>query len=213
MGFSFGNRKRKLRRKKPLSKTAVLLIGLLFLAAGAWFTYSSYTFARTAIATTGTVTDVEVSRSTSSSGSLTRYYMPTISFLDEQGIAQSAQVRPGRTSYNFPVGTEKRIRYNPNDPSHIKFDSWFALWGFGSIFLFISFGIFASLAFLSPQNKKLGVLQDEPGASTKGTDQAVAFLRTMGRHAEADEVLQQMQSADNDARPEVKKTVLRSPKN
>ncbi|MBL4806148.1 MAG: DUF3592 domain-containing protein [Rhodobacteraceae bacterium] len=179
----------------------VLLVGLLFITSGASITYFSHQFTRIAIATTGVITNVDVSRSSNGSGSTSYTYMPTISFVDEQGIAQSARTPTSSHKYNLPIGTEMDIRYNPYDPSRIKLDKWFDLWGFGALFLAIGFGIFAYVVFAAQQKKKYDDSPRKPNAPIENPEQVIAFLRKMGRDAEADEVLKKMQSADNDARP------------
>lgn len=90
-------------------------------------------------------------------GDLLTLYLATITFTDEQGGPQRAPILPGHQDNNFPIGTEMDIRYNPYDPSHIKSDRWFDLWGVGAIFLMVGFGIFAYVVFARQQNKKTEV--------------------------------------------------------
>ncbi|HIP24481.1 MAG TPA: DUF3592 domain-containing protein [Rhodobacteraceae bacterium] len=124
------------KRAARIIPVLVVLFGLVFATVGGGLTYFSYTFSQTAISTSGVVTDIEVNwSSNSSSSSSSPTYKPTISFFDKSGTEQSAQTFLSSSSYNYPIGTKLRILYNPENPSSLRIDSWFALWGFGLIFL------------------------------------------------------------------------------
>ncbi len=114
----------------------MLVIGLVFTAVGAGFTYVSYNFSQKAVATSGIVTDVEVIWTSNSSGSgSSPSYRPTISYIDESGTPQSGQTFLSASGYNYTIGTKLPILYDPATPGTIRMDSWFALWGFGLVFL------------------------------------------------------------------------------
>ena len=115
------------------------LLGLIFATVGGGLTYNSYKFSQTALSTSGVVTHVEVnwSSNSSGSGSSTPTYQPTISFTDKNGAPQSAQTYLSSSGYNYPIGTKLRILYTPEDPNNMRLDNWFALWGFGLIFLVV----------------------------------------------------------------------------
>ncbi|WP_458792691.1 DUF3592 domain-containing protein [Yoonia sp. MH D7] len=172
------------------------VVGLVFIAVGASMTYSSYTFTRTAITTNGTVTYVKESRSSNSNGSIKDNYMPTISFFDDQGRPQSAQTPVSNQDYNFPLGTELSILYSRDNPSQIKLNKWFELWGFGTVFLATGFGILAYIIFAWQESKKPSVAQKKQENSIDDLNEAVKHLRMMGRDAEADEVVKRMQSTN-----------------
>ncbi len=142
----------------------IILLGLIFIASGGGLSYSSYKFARTAVSTSGVVTHVEVnwsSNSSSSGGSPSPTYKPTISFFDKSGLPQSAQTYLSSSAYDYPIGTKLRILYTPEDPSHMRLDHWFALWGFGLIFLGVGIIMFiGGVAFLKVSKK----VKDQPDA-------------------------------------------------
>ncbi|MBL1434589.1 MAG: DUF3592 domain-containing protein [Rhodobacteraceae bacterium] len=132
------------KRKTRIIAVLVILLGLIFASVGGGVTYFSYAFSLTAVATSGVVTDVEVNWSSNGSNSSSSpTYKPTISFLDNSGVKQRAQTFLSSSSYNYPIGTKLRILYNSENPSSMRIDSWFALWGFGLIFLII--GVFIML--------------------------------------------------------------------
>lgn len=150
-----------------------ILIGLIFTAAGGALSYSSYSFSRTAVATSGVVTDVEVNLSSNrngTGGAVTYTYRPTLSFFDQKGAPRSAQTYLSTSGYNFPVGTKLNILYTPEDPSHLRLDNWFALWGFGLIFLSLGiFLFFGGIGFMvaSKKARKTPEAPNAPGTPKK----------------------------------------------
>ena len=150
----------------------IIILGLIFIASGGGLTYSSYAFSKTAVSTSGIVTHVEVNWSSNSSGSgaASPTYKPTISFFDKSGAPQSAQTYLSSSAYDYPVGTKLRVLYTPEDPSHLRLDNWFALWGFGLIFLGVGALIFiGGVAFLKVA-KKVKDQPDLPSAPVKKAD-------------------------------------------
>lgn len=133
------------KQKNRIIALLVVLFGLIFAATGGGLTFYAYTFSKTAIPTSGVVVDMEVSWSSSgsSSNSSSPTYKPTISFFDQNGTAQRAQTFLSSSGYNYPMGTKLNILYNPDKPSSLRIDSWFAVWGFGLIFLVIGVFIMA----------------------------------------------------------------------
>jgi len=128
----------KTKNKRNIVGIVVIIMGLIFATIGGGFTVFSYTFSQTALATSGVVTDIEVNWSSSSnSSSSSPTYKPTISYFDQNGAEQSAQTFLSSSGYNYRIGTKLQILYNPEDPSSIRIDSWFALWGFGLIFFVV----------------------------------------------------------------------------
>jgi len=129
------------KTKKTSTRVAVilmLLMGLVFASVGAGFSFFSYDFSKNAIATIGTVIDVEVNWSSSSnSSSQSPTYQPTIAFVDASGVKHSGQTFLSSSSYNFERGAQVQILYDARTPSKLRIDSWFALWGFGLIFFVV----------------------------------------------------------------------------
>jgi hypothetical protein len=74
--------------------------------------------------TTGRVTDME-SRRTGYDGSMT--YIPTISFLDNVG--EEHRVVTIYSTYNFKIGKELDIYYDPKNLSSIRLGKFISLWG------------------------------------------------------------------------------------
>ncbi len=126
------------KKKSRIVAILIVLFGLIFASIGGGFTYFSYSFSQIAVSTSGVVTDIEVNWSSSGSGSSSSpTYKPTISFFDQNSTEQRAQTFLSSSSYNYPIGAKLRILYNPENPSSMRIDSWFALWGFGLIFLVV----------------------------------------------------------------------------
>ncbi len=123
----------------------LLAFGLLFAAVGGWFIWSSYDFSKYAVATTGSVIDLDINRS-SDSNSVS--YRPTVAFTDTDGIKRSGQTFLSSSSYNYNIGARVEILYDSRNPSKLRIQSWFSLWGFGLIFLLTGLGIMIGAALL-----------------------------------------------------------------
>ena len=114
----------------------LLIFGLVFATIGAGLTYWSYSFSQSAITTSGIVTHVTTKTSrNSTNNSTSTTYQPTVSYIDQSGATHSAQTFLSSSGYNFPLGSEIEIMYDPEDTGQIRINSWFALWGFGFVFL------------------------------------------------------------------------------
>lgn len=165
------------KSKKLSGKAAAIFLfifGSVFALVGATFTYFSYDFTQHAKATTGTVLEVHVSYSSSSSSSGSSNsptYKPIIAYIDANGAKYTGQTFLSSSSYNYPIGSKVGILYDPRAPQNIRIDSWFALWGFGLIFLFVGIGteiggIFALRAWMKNKTKASG---DETEAEAQPT--------------------------------------------
>ena len=114
-------------------KIAVYILAFMafiFSSVGGAFLYYSSDFVANATEVSGIVVDVTVNRN---DGSTT--YKPTVSYVDMNGVKQTGQTFLSSSTYNFPRGSKINILYDPRDPSSIRINSWFGLWGFPSIFL------------------------------------------------------------------------------
>ncbi len=119
--------------KKGNAKVAVYILAfmaLTFSIVGGAFLYYSSDFVANAHEVSGTVMDVSV---TNNEGTI--IYKPTISYMDINGTKQTGQTFLSSSNYNFPRGTKLNILYDPRDPSTVRMNSWFGLWGFPMIFL------------------------------------------------------------------------------
>lgn len=142
----------------------VMVFGLIFATIGGGLTFVAYDFSTRAIATSGIVTNVEVNlpSSTSSGGTGGPTYKPTFSFIDQNGTPQSGQTFLSSSSYNYAIGTKLRILYDPQSPSSLRMDSWFALWGFNLIFLVTGLLILAGGATLWAFGGKKASMPETP---------------------------------------------------
>ncbi len=126
------------------------LLGFIFLLAGVGLMVSSFIFKSNALEATATVVSIE--KNYSDEGSAT--YQPTFRFLDAEGSKHRAQTSMSSSGYNYKIGERVDILYDQRDPSNIRVDSWFSVWGFGAIFA-VFFGIFgASFLFVAKMLKR-----------------------------------------------------------
>ena len=142
---------------------AILILAfmaLVFGGVGGAFTWFSYDFSDNAEATTGSV--MSVARSYSD-GSTT--YKPTIAYVDWNGVKQSGETFLSSSSYNYSPGAQVEILYDLRDPSSLRINNWFALWGFGLIFLAV--GIVLFVAMLVAIIKRKSSSAGEPRSKSK----------------------------------------------
>ena len=102
----------------------------IFSGVGGAFLYYSSDFVANANEVSGIVVDVSVNRNDG-----TTTYKPTVSYVDLNGVKQTGQTFLSSSGYNFPRGSKINILYDPRDPSRIRMNSWFSLWGFPMVFL------------------------------------------------------------------------------
>ncbi len=149
----------------------LLLFGLVFAVIGGAFNWFSYDFSKNAIATTGIVIDMEVSRSSgsgASSGGPT--YKPTIGFIDQSGVKRSGQTFLSSSSYNYNLGAQVAILYDTRNPTSLRIDSWFALWGFGLIFLVVGLATMTGGVVLTRVTKRRAAMASAPTGAEPVTE-------------------------------------------
>ncbi len=104
-------------------------VGAVIMAVGAVLLFVTADFMSNAEPVIGTVVSIDIVTNNQS-----RTYRPTIRFLDNTGQKRRAQTFLASTSYNFDTGEKLDIFYDTRDPSSIRLNSWFSLWGMGIIF-------------------------------------------------------------------------------
>ncbi len=117
---------------KPTRVPVFILAFLAFVISGigGLFGYSSYDFSTNAVVTTGTVMSVSARYSDGSTS-----YQPIIAFIDHNGTKRSGPTFLSSSSYNYRVGDQVGILYDIRDPQNLRVNNWFALWGFGTVFI------------------------------------------------------------------------------
>jgi len=134
--------KRVGKSSKGFSPKFTATIGLIFLSYGTYSIYKYYDFSSHSAITAGTVTEVEVHMPNSGSTSTPRpAFQPVFAYTDMNGVEQSGQTFNISDRYNFGIGTVHEIQYDTNDPSVVRMNDWFNLWGKPLIFLVIGLGI------------------------------------------------------------------------
>ncbi len=94
-----------------------IVVGLLLL----WTTAA---FVKSAARTTGTVTEIELTRS-----NVRHYvYFPTITFADTDGKMHEFKVTWGSSEYAYEVGDTVPILFDPQDPSSFRIDKGLWTW-------------------------------------------------------------------------------------
>lgn len=117
-------------KKNSIIKWIFTFVGSIFFLVGAFLTYQTNDFMNNAVATRGTVIAVETIYSNDGTT-----YKPTFSYIDANGKRYESETFISSSSYNFSRGTLVDIMYDRRDPSEMRIDSWFSLWGFGFVFM------------------------------------------------------------------------------
>ena len=122
--------------------------GVVLMLFGGALTAFTYDFVNNSLVASGTV--VSVARDTSGD-SVT--YRPTIRFVDVTGRKHVAETFLSSSSYNFARGSKVEVLYDLRDPSAIRLNTFFAVWGFGAVFLAAGIGAFIVSRFISSKGK------------------------------------------------------------
>ena len=121
-----------------LVRWVFLAVGLIFMSVGAWLVYGAYVFQQTAIIATAEVLSVEriETRERDRDGDMktTVTYRPTLAYDDHYGAARVGTPSLQSSTYNFAVGTEVEVAFNPDNPSEVRINDFISNWGFGGAF-------------------------------------------------------------------------------
>ncbi len=110
-----------------------LLMGIGLFGAGAWNLKSNYDFAHHAVAAVGTVISVDSFRDSKN----TEKFRPTFSLIDPSGAQITTRTSLYAPGYDYAVGEQVDILYNPDDPGEMRIDSWLYQWGVWIVMLIV----------------------------------------------------------------------------
>ncbi len=120
-----------------MGKSTESFVGVIFtivglaLVFGALYAYKSQQkFLSGAVASTGTVTALEFSRSRKGGGS----YHPVVEFQTPESRTYSFRSEMGSRPPAYEVGEQVEIRYNPQNPTDAKLTGFWNLWGLAFLF-------------------------------------------------------------------------------
>lgn len=143
-------------------------IGLLFLAVGAFTAWRAFTFTDSSAKAAGTVVELRLSRSGSSSSG----HAPVVRFTTNEGrtveFVSSVSSKPPA----YKIGEEVEVLYDPKDPWHAEIDSFVSLWLLPSI-LFLPGGVFFMIGSVMIYLRKK-------------KDEMIAWLKKRGTQISAD---------------------------
>ena len=128
---------------------AFIFVGFSAFVAGLYFIYDTNEYLARAARVDAEVVEVEALRSTSGVGAEKRttiVHRPTFAFRDGLGRDVIASSRGTSSGHNFPIGSNVSIYYDRDDPTDIRIDETFFVWGFAAIFtglgaLFFGLGV------------------------------------------------------------------------
>ncbi|MEM1161240.1 MAG: DUF3592 domain-containing protein [Pseudomonadota bacterium] len=102
-------------------------LGTLAVAVGLWFLADAMAFDDIALSARGEVLSVERHQSVDKdTGQVTYTYTPTFRFVGQNGDTYQAETHVAASVYNFRIGTQKDLLYDPARPDEVR------LTGFGS---------------------------------------------------------------------------------
>jgi hypothetical protein len=110
-----------------------------------FFVFSNTTsFISRAVEADGRVTDLERSRSSSSSGGSSTTYRPVVEFTTATGKHIEFVSSVGSSPPSYRVGEAVKVLYHPADPQRARIKSFFQLW-FGFLIVFALGLVFATI--------------------------------------------------------------------
>lgn len=129
-----------------------LAVGLILATTGGWLTYGTYVFQQTAITTMAEVLSVErfEKRERDRDGHMKTSitYQPTLAYDDQYGVARVGKPSLRSSTYNFAVGAEIEIAFDPDDPGKVRINDFLSTWGFGGFFLIFGL-VFAGIGWFA----------------------------------------------------------------
>lgn len=144
------NSKNQKSNLSPYVFIVPIVLSLIFVIVGILLINKNLDFIKTAEKANGIVIEKNKSVSTSEN----HVYYLTIKYITQDNQIQVAKTDLAYTSFVSPkVNQNVAIYYDPQDPTKIKIDSIFSIWGFpiffvilGLILIFISINSFIKLA-------------------------------------------------------------------
>ena len=143
-------------RPKSLRATrlAFTLIGLGLFVFGSVLTARTMMFVGRAERTNATVVKVEKNTSHNGGrGRRTTSYQPTFRFTDTTGVAHTVTLGYSSSEFNYAVGAEVAILYDPQAPASICVATFFGTWllsllilGVGAVLLIVALGVHWAIA-------------------------------------------------------------------
>jgi hypothetical protein len=123
---------------KQLRMIGIGLVSIALFIVG----YTFYSIKGTVV-TMGQVVNIDEIHNKSSQ---TTAYIPTFSFIDEEGNKRMTSTRYSVESFNYAIGEMVEIYYDPDNFSSVRVTSFTAIWrlslflgGFGLFIIFLSF--------------------------------------------------------------------------
>ncbi|MGO1975242.1 MAG: DUF3592 domain-containing protein [Propionibacteriaceae bacterium] len=108
------------------------IVAVLLLLAGAVVLVFSIRFASASETTLGTVVEVSARqdcRTRDNRRECSVVYRPTITYTTAAGAEVTFTSNSATSDWNFPIGTEVNVRYDPANPQGARMDGWFSTWG------------------------------------------------------------------------------------
>lgn len=124
-------------RKKDLRARKVIVggfsaVAVLLLLAGAVVLFFSIRFANASETAVGTVVEVSAKQDCDRRNNRREcddVYRPTITYTTAAGEEITFTSNTSSSEWNFPIGTEVNVRYDPANPQGARMDGWFSTWG------------------------------------------------------------------------------------
>ena len=119
----------------------ILLHGVVMLVVGGILFVHSVAFVSAAVGADATVSHVESEQTVSGGADQVPgvVYRPTFTFQDTSGQQHTVKLDHASSSYDFRVGEQMEILYDPDDPQRLRIRSFSGTWLFPAWFL--GFGV------------------------------------------------------------------------
>lgn len=127
----------------------LLILSVVFIAAGAWVTLRNYRFLQNSELIDATVSKIQTDRSTDEIA-----YRPVFSFTDKHGNPRSGSPYLLYTKFDFPIGSKIPILYDRRNPENIRVYSRFSLMSASGFLFFMGAILLILTLFLTLSRRK-----------------------------------------------------------
>ncbi len=103
-------------------------VGVLMFLGGLYLFYDAVAFAQRAESAVGEVINVEQHTSRDSEGDLSITYTPTFRYTDATGQVREGAPSMSSSEYDYGIGEQEDILYDPDDPTDVRVDSFWSLY-------------------------------------------------------------------------------------
>jgi len=135
-------------RRHSISVVFFLIMGISTAIGGPIWAMKQYRFVQNTVSTTAVVTKIEIPNPVNTA------YKPTFIFKTQTDHQWEVRAPHASASWNFKIGQEIEIRYDPLNPKDAMPSGWFGIW-IGPLLLTIFGFVFTVLAIMDIRSRSI----------------------------------------------------------